>query len=107
MSDTSNQQSGFTYFPGDYRWSAALRMALSAARGGGAELGEVDLVGQRLSDRTGDDEAWFHVEEAHSGIGILDFQHADHPVKSRLGRPIAKAPTPLIHSRRRIGEPRT
>lgn len=59
MSDTANIQSGFTYFPGDYRWSAAIRMAHSAARGGGAEAGEVDLVGQRLSDHVGDDEAWF------------------------------------------------
>ncbi|MDP6454662.1 MAG: prolyl oligopeptidase family serine peptidase [SAR202 cluster bacterium] len=59
MSQTPAQATGFNYFDGDYRWSAGLRMALSAARDGGSELGEVDMVGQRLLDRVGDDEAWF------------------------------------------------
>lgn len=49
----------FMYFPGQYRWSAALALVLGSAPYGGAELGEVDAVGRRLRDRVGDDEAWF------------------------------------------------
>lgn len=49
----------FTYFPEDYRWSAALVGVLTTAPYGGAEIGEVDRVGRRLRDRVGDDEAWF------------------------------------------------
>jgi len=49
----------FTYFPEDYRWSAAVAGVLTTAPYGGAELGEVDRIGRRLRDRVGDDEAWF------------------------------------------------
>ncbi len=49
----------FTYFPQNYRWSAALAGILGTAPFGGAELGEVARVGRRLRDRVGDDEAWF------------------------------------------------
>ena len=49
----------FTYFPGHYRWSAALDLVLGTAPYGGAELGEVDAAGRRLRHQVGDDEAWF------------------------------------------------
>lgn len=49
----------FMYFPGHYRWSAALVLVLGSAPYGGAELGEVDAVGRRLLARVGDDAAWF------------------------------------------------
>lgn len=49
----------FTYFPEDYRWSAAIAGVLTTAPYGGAELGEVDRIGRRLRNRVGDDEAWF------------------------------------------------
>lgn len=49
----------FMYFPGQYRWSAALALVLGSAPYGGAELGEVDAVGRQLLDRVGDDDAWF------------------------------------------------
>ena len=49
----------FRYFPDDYRWSAALALALGSAPYGGAELGEIDAIGRRLADRVGDDRAWF------------------------------------------------
>lgn len=49
----------FTYFPSDYRWSAALDLVLGSAPYGGAELGEVDAVGRALRRRVGDDDAWF------------------------------------------------
>ncbi len=51
----------FVYFPQDYRWSAAMALALGAAGAGAADLGEVDWVGRRLRDRVGDDESWFRV----------------------------------------------
>lgn len=49
----------FTYFPEDYRWSAAVSGVLTTAPYGGAELGEVDRVGRRLRGQVGDDGAWF------------------------------------------------
>ncbi len=49
----------FTYYPGDYRWSAEMMVILSTAPYGGAELSEVDRIGRSLRDRVGDDEAWF------------------------------------------------
>jgi dienelactone hydrolase len=49
----------FTYFPNDYRWSAAVCDMLSSAEMGGGDIGEIDRAGRRLRDRPGDDEAWF------------------------------------------------
>ncbi len=49
----------FMYFPGDYRWSMGLLLALSSAPWGGAEIGEVNRVGLALKDKVGDDDAWF------------------------------------------------
>lgn len=49
----------FTYYPGNYRWSAEMMVILSTAPYGGAELSEVDRIGRSLRDRVGDDEAWF------------------------------------------------
>lgn len=50
----------FTYFPEDYRWSAAVCGMLSGARWGASEIGEVDQVGRRLAMKLGDDEHWFN-----------------------------------------------
>jgi dienelactone hydrolase len=47
------------YFPGEYRWSEGLRLALTAEPYGGAEIGEIDIVGRRLMKQLGDDTAWF------------------------------------------------
>jgi len=49
----------FTYFPDDYRWSAAICGMLSNAQWGSADLGEVDQVGKRLAGQVGNDDAWF------------------------------------------------
>jgi len=49
----------FTYYPGNYRWSAEMMVILSTAPYGGAELSEVDRIGRSLRDKVGDDEAWF------------------------------------------------
>ena len=53
------EELAFTYFPGDYRWSQGMMLALSAAPWGGAEIGEVHRVGLEVKDRVGDDAAWF------------------------------------------------
>jgi dienelactone hydrolase len=49
----------FTYYPGNYRWSAEMLAILSTAPYGGAEISEVDRIGRGLRDRVGDDDAWF------------------------------------------------
>jgi len=49
----------FTYFPENYRWSAAICGMLSNAQWGSANLGEIDQVGKRLAGRVGNDDAWF------------------------------------------------
>ena len=49
----------FIYFPTNYRWSMGLLLCLSGAPWGGAEIDEVNRVGRALSDRIGDDDAWF------------------------------------------------
>ncbi len=49
----------FTYYPGNYRWSAEMLVILSTAPFGGAEISEVDRIGRKLRDQVGDDEAWF------------------------------------------------
>ena len=47
------------YFPSDYRWSFNTVLALSTARHGGSEIGEIDQVVRVLADHVGDDERWF------------------------------------------------
>ena len=50
----------FTYFPGNYRWSHGVLIALGGAPWGGAEIDEIHRIGLRLKDRDGDDVAWFN-----------------------------------------------
>src|SRR6185295_15329694 len=50
----------FMYFPGNYRWSAAMLGMLSTAGWGGSDVNEVDKIGRRLkAAKVGDDDAWF------------------------------------------------
>ncbi len=49
----------FTYYPGNYRWSAETNAVLGTAPYGGSDISEVDRIGRALRDRVGDDEAWF------------------------------------------------
>jgi len=49
----------FTYYPEDYRWSAAIGSMLGAAVMGGCDMGEIDRAARKLKNRLGDDDAWF------------------------------------------------
>ena len=76
----------FMYFPGQYRWSAALALVLGSAPYGGAELGEVDAVGRRLLDRVGDDEAWFE-----EWVAMADRLREGADADAAAGRPLTAA----------------
>jgi dienelactone hydrolase len=56
--------SWFTYFPEDYRWSAAVCGILSSAPWGGSDIGEVDRACRGLRKQVGDDTAWFEAWRA-------------------------------------------
>jgi len=50
----------FVYFPGNYRWSAAMLSMLSSAAWGGSDINEVDRIGRLLKGaKMEDDGAWF------------------------------------------------
>jgi dienelactone hydrolase len=49
----------FTMFPGNYTWSAAIRMVIASELWGGAELGEIYRVVAALKPDTGKHAAWF------------------------------------------------
>jgi len=57
----------FIFFPEDYRWSMGLLLCLCGSPWGGAELDEVNRVGNALKPFIGDDDAWFR-EWAKWGI---------------------------------------
>ena len=59
MPEAAANTNWFTYFPKDYRWSAAVCGMVGGARWGATEIGEVDQVGRRLAKKLGDDNAWF------------------------------------------------
>ena len=65
----------FTYFPGNYRWSHGLLIALGGAPWGGGEIDEINRIGLRLKDRGGDDVAWFN-EWAGEAERIENIGHA-------------------------------
>src|SRR5450756_905245 len=52
----------FLYFPGNYRWSAAILSMLSSAPWGGADVSEVDKIGRMLKAREASDRRLPHVD---------------------------------------------
>ena len=56
----------FTYFPDDYRWSAAIGGMLGTSVVGASDMGEIDRTARKLSNKLGNDEAWF---SAWKGLG--------------------------------------
>jgi dienelactone hydrolase len=65
----------FTYFPEDYRWSAAICGILSSAPYGGSDIGEIDRAARSLRKHLGDDEAWFEAWRAE-GDRVRALAHA-------------------------------
>jgi dienelactone hydrolase len=65
---TAKAPNHFTYYPGNYRWSAEMLVILSTAPYGGAEISEVDRIGRSLRDKVGDDEAWFQAWRAGADL---------------------------------------
>ena len=49
----------YSYFPDNYRWSHGMLLPLGGIQWGGGEIDEINRVGLRLSQRAGDDKAWF------------------------------------------------
>ena len=76
----------FTYFPGNYRWSAGFINMLSSAAFGGAEIGELHKIGQMLQDKNPeDDDAWFDacVKVADRVRATAEqFERNEHPVSA-------------------------
>ena len=73
----------FTYFPGNYRWSAEMMLILGTAPYGGSDISEVDRVGRGLRAEVGNDEAWF--ERWCEGADLLrrraaEAEAAGHPL---------------------------
>lgn len=58
------------YFPESYMWSHAMLLVLGTIPWGGGEIGEIDLVGQRLKTRVGENDAWY--EEWHGRAGRIE-----------------------------------
>jgi dipeptidyl aminopeptidase/acylaminoacyl peptidase len=69
----------FTYYPGNYRWSAEMMVILSTAPYGGADLSEVDRIGRSLRGCVGNDEAWF--EAWREGADLLRDRAKDAEAK--------------------------
>jgi len=63
----------FLYFPTNYRWSMGLLICLSGAPWTGVEIDEVNRVGRALTDKVGDDDAWFE-EWARMGDKTLHYE---------------------------------
>jgi pimeloyl-ACP methyl ester carboxylesterase len=73
-----NDELAFMYFPGNYRWSHGVLLALSGAPWGGAEIGEVNRVGLALRERIGDDAAWFEEwTRMARAVDAIGQKHAD------------------------------
>ena len=83
MTQARTVAEGISYFPGDYRWSSALQMALTNSTSGGGELGEIDKVVQRLRGHVGDDDAWFE-EWRRMGDHVRELGQAAEAAGHRL-----------------------
>ncbi|MEE9274996.1 MAG: alpha/beta hydrolase [bacterium] len=59
MPEAPANNTWFTYFPKDYRWSAAICGIIAGAQWGSSDIGEVDKVCRRIAGRLGDDNLWF------------------------------------------------
>src|SRR6202162_1986069 len=73
----------FLYFPTNYRGSMGLLICLSGAPWTGVEIDEVNRVGRALTDKVGDDDAWFE-EWARMGDKIAARGRGGMPAGHKL-----------------------
>src|SRR6202795_1574823 len=89
----------FLYFPTNYRWSMGLLICLSGAPWTGVEIDEVNRVGRALTDKVGDDDAWFE-EWARMGDKITARRRDAAPWFEEGGRRGCKIPAAGRHPMR-------
>jgi len=78
----------FMYFPGNYRWSAGFLSMLSCSTWGGADIGEVDRIGQILKAAPRQtDEAWFD-----ACVKVAKETHAHAARYEKSGHRVSAAP---------------
>jgi dienelactone hydrolase len=78
----------FMYFPGNYRWSAGFLSMLSCSTWGGADIGEVDRIGQILKAAPKQtDEAWFD-----ACVKVAEETHAHAARYEKSGHRVSAAP---------------
>ena len=78
----------FMYFPGNYRWSAGFLSMLSCSTWGGADIGEVDRIGQILKAAPKQtDEAWFD-----ACVKVAEETHAHAARYDKSGHRVSAAP---------------
>jgi dipeptidyl aminopeptidase/acylaminoacyl peptidase len=78
----------FMYFPGNYRWSAGFLSMLSCSTWGGADIGEVDRIGQILKAAPKQtDEAWFD-----ACVKVAKETHAHATRYEKSGHRVSAAP---------------
>jgi len=78
----------FMYFPGNYRWSAGVLSMLSCSTWGGADIGEVDRIGQILKAAPQQtDEAWFD-----ACVRVAKETHAHAARYEKSGHRVSAAP---------------
>jgi dienelactone hydrolase len=78
----------FMYFPGNYRWSAGFLSMLSCSTWGGADIGEVDRIGQILKAAPKQtDEAWFD-----ACVKVARETHAHAARYEKSGHRVSAAP---------------
>jgi len=73
----------FSYFPGNYRWSHGVLLALGGAPWGGGEIDEINRIGLRLKGKDGDDTAWFN-EWAGEAERIENIGHVEEKKGHKL-----------------------
>ena len=73
----------FSYFPGNYRWSHGLLLALGGAPWGGGEIDEINRIGLRLKGKDSDDTAWFN-EWAGEAERIENIGHVEEKKGHKL-----------------------
>ncbi len=85
---TTSDEHYFMYFPGNYRWSAAVISMLGTSIWGSSDIGEVDRIGRLLKTAPKqDDAAWFD-----AAVKVADGVRAHAERYDRSGHRFSAAP---------------